>query len=60
MASEDNFLRLDPYNFDNEEDYLQYLNDCKTARQQDCKTVKDLQSRSLAISQSNKKERIKL
>lgn len=27
MASEDNFLRLDPYNFDTEEDYIQYLVD---------------------------------
>lgn len=28
MASEDNFLRLDPYNFDTEQEYLDfYFND---------------------------------
>lgn len=27
MALEDNFLRLDPYNFDSEEEYFQYLNE---------------------------------
>lgn len=32
MASEDNFLRLDPYNFDTEEEFNKFYNDERIER----------------------------
>ena len=42
MASEDNFLRLDPYNFDTEEDFLNFwFSDLKRGKKTISKEVED-------------------
>ena len=49
MASEDNFLRLDPYNFDTEKDFLEYTQEKERNEIYD-KRIDDKNSRNNTVS----------